>query len=136
MPAASASSPTMKMSSAMCLTIVVQVCCLPVHLHLLTCLLLLLLLGFYLDLLPGTLCHPRCRHRLPAMVEVLLLIGSKVAGCVLPLMQEMPLLMTLACSSIGNHSTLGHSASHPAAVPNPGFLLALASGLQQLPPPV
>jgi len=102
----------------MCLTIVVQVCCLPVHLHLLTCLLLLLLLGFYLDLLPGTLCHPRCHHLPPTMVEVLLLIGSKVAGCVLLSMQEMHRLMTLARSWNGNHNTLERSAD-----PSPVFLL-------------
>uniref|UniRef100_A0A8R7R746 Uncharacterized protein n=1 Tax=Triticum urartu TaxID=4572 RepID=A0A8R7R746_TRIUA len=70
------------------------------------------------------------------MAELLLRIGFKVAGCVLLSMQETQPLKTLACSSIGSHSTLGHSASLPAAVRSPGFLPALASGLQQLPPPV
>lgn len=70
------------------------------------------------------------------MAELLLRIGFKVAGCVLLSMQEMRQLKTLACSSTGSHSTLGHSASLPAAVPSPVFLPALASGLQQLPPPV
>jgi hypothetical protein len=57
------------------------------------------------------------------MEELLLRIGSKAVGCALLSMQGMLLLMTLACSSNGNHNTLGHSACHPAAAPNHAFQL-------------
>lgn len=57
------------------------------------------------------------------MVEVLLLIGFKVAGYDLLSMQGMHRLMTLACSWNGNHNTLELSASHKAADPSRVFLL-------------